>query len=123
MRSSPLYWRKPKQNIPELRLVTYWDAERKKELRFLINNFDLSAKTIAAIYKERWQIEPFFKWIKQNLKIKTLLGTSRNAVLTQIWIAMFYFMLMSYIKAQTKTTLSLLELSRVFAVLSLSGSL
>lgn len=97
-----------------LRLITYWDTEKQKELRFLTNNFDLSAKTIADIYKERWQIELFFKWIKQNLKIKTFLGTSKNAVLTQIWVAMIYYLILSYIKAQTKTSLSLLELSRIF---------
>ncbi len=98
-----------------LRLITYWDTEKKKEYRFLTNNFFLSAKTIADIYRERWQIELFFKWIKQNLKIKTFLGTSKNAVLTQIWVAMIYFLLLTYIKVQTKTSLSLLELSRVFS--------
>lgn len=99
----------------KLRLITFWDKEKKKEYHFLTNNFDFSAKTIADIYKERWQIELFFKWVKQNLKIKTFLGTSKNAVLTQIRIAMISFLLLSSIKAQTKTALSLLELSRVFA--------
>lgn len=99
----------------KLRLITYWDTEQKKQYCFLTNNFDLPAKTIADIYKERWQIELFFKWIKQNLKIKTFLGTSKNAVLTQIWIAMIYYLLLSYIKVQTKTSLSLLELSRIFS--------
>jgi hypothetical protein len=101
-------------DYPErLRLITYWDEERQKELRFLTNNLELSAKTIADIYKERWQIEIFFKWVKQNLRIKTFLGTSKNAVLSQIWIAMIYYLILSYIKAQTKTSLSLLELSRI----------
>ena len=99
----------------KLRLVTYWCATKQKQLQFITNNFKLSASTIAAIYKEHWQIELFFKWIKQHLKIKTFLGTNKNAVLTQIWIAMIYFLLLSYIKAQTKTKLSLLELSRIFA--------
>ena len=59
-----------------------------KHYFFLTNEFDLAAKTIADIYKERWQVELFFKWIKQNLKIKSFLGTSKNAVMTQIWIAL-----------------------------------
>lgn len=104
------------ENYPKkLRLITYWDEEQKKQYHFLTNNFDLPAKTIADIYKQRWEIETFFRWIKQNLKIKTFLGTSKNAVLTQIWIAMIYYLLLTYIKTQTKTGLSLLELSRVFS--------
>ena len=70
---------------------------------------------IALIYKQRWQIELFFKWIKQHLKIKTFIGTSKNAVLTQIWVAMIYFLLVSWIKFQTKFTGSLLELTRMIA--------
>jgi hypothetical protein len=97
----------------ELRLIRYYDEERKKMLTFLTNNFKLAATTIAQIYKSRWQIELFFKWIKQNLKIKSFLGTSKNAVLTQIWIAMCYYLLLTYIKYQTKYSFSLLQLSRV----------
>jgi hypothetical protein len=99
----------------ELRLVGFKDPETKKKLVFLTNNFTLSAYTIAQIYKARWHIELFFKWIKQNLKIKSFLGTSRNAVLTQIWVAMCYYLLLSYIKYQTKYSYSLLELSRIFS--------
>jgi hypothetical protein len=97
----------------ELRLIRYHDEERKKTLTFLTNNFKLAASTIAQIYKSRWQIELFFKWIKQNLKIKSFLGTSKNAVLTQIWVAMCYYLLLTYIKYQTKYGHSLLYLSRV----------
>ena len=97
----------------ELRRVRYWDEETQKEYEFLTNNFELKAKQITDIYKNRWQIELFFKWIKQNLKIKTFLGISRNAVLTQIWIAMIYYLLLSYIKFQTKFGRSLLELTRM----------
>jgi len=97
----------------ELRQVRYWDENQKKEYIFITNNFELQAKQIADIYKARWQIELFFKWIKQNLKIKTFLGTSKNAVLTQIWIAMIYYLLLSYIKFQTKFKKSLLELTRM----------
>jgi hypothetical protein len=97
----------------ELRLIRYYDEERQKTLTFLTNNFKFAATTIAQIYKSRWQIELFFKWIKQNLKIKSFLGTSKNAVLTQIWVAMCYYLLLTYIKYQTKYGSSLLQLSRV----------
>lgn len=97
----------------KMRRVKYWNEEKKKEYTYLTNNFDLTAKQIASIYKDRWQIELFFKWIKQNLKIKTFLGTSKNAVMTQIWIAMIYYLLLAYIKFQTKFKNSLLELTRM----------
>ncbi len=97
----------------DLRLIRYYDEERQKALTFLTNNFKLAATTIAQIYKSRWQIELFFKWIKQNLKIKSFLGTSKNAVLTQIWVAMCYYLLLTYIKYQTKYGFSMLQLSRV----------
>ena len=102
------------KKYPEkLRLVTYHDSEHDKTYQFLTNNFQLAAYTIAQIYKARWQVELFFKWIKQNLKIKTFLGTSKNAVLTQIWTAMIYYLLLAYIKYQTKYKYSLLYLTRV----------
>ena len=97
----------------ELRVIRYYDEERQKTLTFLTNNFRFAATTIAQIYKSRWQIELFFKWIKQNLKIKSFLGTSKNAVMTQIWVAMCYYLLLTYIKYQTKYGFSLLQLSRV----------
>ncbi len=97
----------------DLRLIRFYDEKRKKTLVFLTNNFRLAATTIARIYKSRWQIELFFKWIKQNLKIKSFLGTSRNAVMTQIWVAMCYYLLLTYIKYQTRYACSLLQLSRI----------
>jgi transposase len=97
----------------ELRKIEFYDEETKKRLIFLTNNMKLAASTIAAIYKSRWQIELFFKWIKQNLKIKSFLGTSKNAVMTQIWVAMSYYLLLTYIKYQTKYAHSLLTLSRL----------
>ena len=104
-----------REDYPEkLRLVEYIDEQTNKKFTFLTNNFQLSADTIAQIYKSRWQIEIFFKWIKQNLKIKSFLGTSKNAVLSQIWIAMIYYLLLSFIKFQTKYSYSLLDLSRIF---------
>lgn len=99
----------------ELRLVGFKDPDTGKELVFLTNNFKLSAHTITQVYKARWQIELFFKWIKQNLEIKSFLGTSKNAVLTQIWVAMCYYLLLSYIKYQTKYSYSLLELARMLS--------
>ena len=103
------------QEYPDkLRMVTYYDKETGKKLVFITNNFTLSPKTIADLYKARWEIELFFKWIKQNLKIKTFLGTSYNAVMTQIWVAMTYYLLLSFIKFQTKCTHSMQELARIF---------
>ncbi len=97
----------------ELRRIRYWDDKTQKEYEYLTNNFELKASQIADIYKDRWQVELFFKWVKQNLKIKTFLGTSRNAVMSQIWVAMIYYLLLSYIKFQTKFSKSLLELTRM----------
>jgi len=97
----------------ELRLVRYYDRKRDEVFEFITNNFELPAKTIADIYKSRWQIEAFFKWIKQNLKIKTFLGTSENAVLTQIWVAMCYYLILAYLKYQTKYKNSLYYLHRL----------
>jgi hypothetical protein len=97
----------------KLRMITFYDPETKKTLNFITNNFKLAASTIAAIYKARWQIELFFKWIKQNLEIKSFLGTTKNAVLTQVWVAMCYYLLLAYIKYQTKFKYALLELNRL----------
>jgi hypothetical protein len=108
------------QAYPEdLRLVTYHDAVHDVTYEFLTNNVTLSAKTIADIYKARWQIELFFKWIKQNLQIKTFLGTSENAVRTQIWVAMLYYLLLAWLKHQTQFRGSLTELGRMIKELPL----
>jgi hypothetical protein len=102
------------KDIPtELRLVTYYDAEKKETFQYLTNIFHLSAWTVTQIYKARWEIEIFFKWIKQHLKIKTFLGTSENAVYTQIWIAMITYLLLAYIKHSMKSKRSLLEIHRL----------
>jgi len=97
----------------KIRLIRYYDRETDTTFEFLTNNFNLAAQTIAKIYKARWQIEIFFKWIKQNLRIKTFLGTSINAVLTQVWIAMCYYLLLAYIKYQTKYKFSIFYLHRI----------
>lgn len=102
------------QNYPkQLRLIKYWDSENEMFLVFLTNNFHLAAFTITQIYRARWQVETFFKWIKQNLKIKTFLGTSKNAVLSQVWIAMIYYLLLSYIKYQSKYKNSIFYLHKL----------
>ncbi|MEN7974118.1 MAG: IS4 family transposase [Verrucomicrobiota bacterium] len=95
-----------------MRMVVFKDEETGKVYHFITNNFRLAPATIAAIYKQRWQIELFFKWIKQNLKIKTFLGTSKNAVMAQVWVAMIYYLLLAYIKFMSKTRLSLTDFAR-----------
>ena len=95
-----------------MRLVIFKDELTGKTYHFITNNFRLTSGTIAGLYKQRWQIELFFKWIKQNLKIKTFLGTSKNAVMAQVWVAMIYYLLLSYIKFMSKTRLSLTDFAR-----------
>jgi hypothetical protein len=85
----------------------------EKPILLITNNFKLAASTITQIYKARWDIEEFFRWIKQNLKIKTFLGTSENAVLIQIWTALIYYLLLTYIKFQTQYKFTLLHFARV----------
>jgi len=96
-----------------LRRVGYRDPDSGKHYVFLTNNFALAASTIAAIYKSRWQIELFFKWIKQNLKIKSFMGTSKNAVMTQIWIALCVYLLIAYLKFQSKSKRSMQQILRI----------
>lgn len=97
----------------QLRRIGYRDKETGKHYIFLTNNFKLSAKTIADIYKARWQVELFFKWIKQNLKIKTFVGTSKNAVMTQIWIAVCVYLLLAFIKFLAKMKKSMQQILRL----------
>jgi len=96
-----------------LRRIGYRDPETKKHYVFLTNNFKLSAKTIADIYKERWQIEIFFRWIKQNLKIKAFIGNSRNAVMTQIYVALIAYLLLCMFKFLSTVPVSLQNLIRI----------
>lgn len=91
---------------PSLRRVTYIDPETRKTYIFLTNADHLEAQTIADIYKERWQVELFFKWIKQNLNIKAFIGNSKNAILTQIWIALCVALLIAYLRSIAKTARS-----------------
>ena len=102
----------------KLRRVGFYDEVTGRHYVFLTNNFKLAASTIAQIYKSRWDIELFFKWIKQNLKIKSFYGTSRNAVLTQIWIAMCAYLLIALLKFQSKIDLSMQKIFRLLQPVS-----
>ena len=100
-----------------LRRVGYKDPETGKQYYYITNNVKLAAKTIANIYKDRWQIELFFKWIKQNLKIKSFIGTSQNAVMTQIWVALCTYLLIHYFKWKNGLTQAA---SRIVQILQLN---
>jgi hypothetical protein len=99
-----------------LRRVVYHDAETGKRLVFLTNNFDLPAMTIANIYKSRWQVELFFRWIKQHLRIKSFYGTSPNAVKTQVWIAICVYVLVAIIRKELNVDHSLHEILQILSV-------
>jgi putative transposase len=101
------------ETLPKLRRVTHVDLESGQRYEFITNNFALAASTIAAIYKQRWQIELFFKWIKHNLKIKTFLGVSKNAVMTQVWVAMCVYLMLAYLKYLSKTSASMQQILRL----------
>ena len=99
-----------------LRTVVYRDIEKDILLTFITNNFELSALDVAYIYKNRWQIEVFFKWIKQNLTIKRLWGHSENAVHIHIWVALSAYLLVAYIKAQLRSELSIYEVMQILSI-------
>jgi transposase len=99
-----------------LRRVVFRDVERRRRFVFLTNNFDLPALTIARLYRSRWQVELFFKWIKQNLRIKNFYGTSENAVKTQIWIAIAVYALVAIAKKELKSERVLSELLQILSL-------
>ncbi len=99
-----------------LRRIGYFDIKTNKKFIFLTNNFTLAALTIAQLYKYRWRIEIFFKWIKQYLRIKTFFGTSTNAVKTQIWIAISIYVLVAIVKKELKIELSLGEILQILSI-------
>ncbi|MEJ2024142.1 MAG: IS4 family transposase [Deltaproteobacteria bacterium] len=106
-----------KKDYPEkLRRIKFFDTEKKKTLNFLTNNFTLPALTIAELYRYRWQIELFFKWIKQHLRIKGFYGTSVNAVKTQIWIAISVYVLVAIIKKRLNLEQSLYTILQILSV-------
>lgn len=104
-------------DYPEkLRRIRYFDVETKKRFVFLTNNFTLPAITIAKLYKCRWQVELFFKWIKQHLRIKAFYGTSENALKTQIWIAISVYLLVAIVKKRLKLDRSLYTILQILSV-------
>jgi putative transposase len=105
-----------KRGAPLLRRVGYRDAETGRFYEFLTNNFDLAARTIAAIYKDRWQVELFFKAIKGCLKIKRFVGQSRNAVLTQLWIALIIYLLVAIARHSAKQGWTVARIMKVLQV-------
>lgn len=107
----------PAQSYPtHLRRIRYFDDQRHKRLVFLTNNFDLKAKTIADLYRCRWQVELFFKWIKQHLRIKAFYGTSENAVKTQIWIAVCTYLLVAIVRKRLSPEANLYTFLQVLSV-------
>lgn len=107
----------PAKDYPEpLRRIRYYDAETDARLIFLTNSFDLPALTVAQLYKARWRIELFFKWIKQHLRIKAFYGMSENAVKTQIWIAVSVYVLVAIIKKELELDQSLYTILQVLSV-------
>jgi Transposase DDE domain len=99
-----------------LRRVTFHDIENDRRFVFLTNNFTLPALTIAKLYKCRWQVELFFKWIKQNLHIKSFYGTSDNAVRIQVWIAISVYVLVAIIKKELRVERSLSEILQILSL-------
>ena len=99
-----------------LRRVSYFDAATNKRLKFLTNNFALPALTIAEIYRSRWQVELFFRWIKQHLRIKKFYGTSENAVKTQVWIAVSVYVLVAIVRKRLGLEASLYQILQILSV-------
>jgi len=120
LRSDHIVWLVSPQSIvhypDRLRRVSYRDPEDGKVLVFLTNNFDLPALVIAQLYKLRWRVELFFKWIKQNLRIKHFFGTSDNAVKTQVWIAVCVYVLVAILRKELGVELSLSQMLQVLSV-------
>jgi hypothetical protein len=110
---------KSKRLYPEtLRMVEYYDDEKDMIFVFITNNFEVTALEIARLYRNRWQIEVFFKWIKQNLTIKTLWGHSENAVNIHIWIAICTYLIVAYVKFKLQSTLSIYEIMQILGISS-----
>ena len=109
--------KKTRQHYPtKLRRVRYYDEETKKYYTFLTNNFELDALTVALLYKNRWRVEIFFKWIKQNLRVKTFYGNSENAVKTQVWVAISVYVLVAILKKRLKLEQNLYTILQIFSV-------
>ncbi len=105
------------QDYPDkLRRVRIYDAEHARSLVFLTNHFGLPALVVAQLYQQRWQVELFFKWLKQHLRIKAFYGRSENAVRTQLWIALCVYALVAMVRKQVKSEASLFEILQVLSV-------
>jgi hypothetical protein len=111
-------YKSKKQYPKKLRRIKYYDQEKNLMLVFLTNNFDVEAMEVAAIYKNRWQIEVFFRWVKQNLQIKTLWGHSENAVKTHLWIAICTYLIIAYLKHQLRSPYSVYEMMQILGISS-----
>ena len=120
LRSDHIVWLVSPQSVvhypDRLRRVSYRDLENGKVLVFLTNNFELPALVIAQLYKLRWRVELFFKWIKQNLRIKHFFGTSDNAVKTQVWIAVCIYVLVAILRKEMGLELSLSQMLQILSV-------
>ena len=120
VRSDQVVWFRRRQSIERypdrLRRISYRDPESGKSLVFLTNNFDLPALTITRLYKCRWGVELFFKWVKQNLRIKHFFGTSDNAVKTQVWIAICVYVLVAIARKELRLDLSLSQILQILSV-------
>ncbi|MCK5783440.1 MAG: transposase [Desulfobacterales bacterium] len=105
------------KDYPEkLRRIKFFDAEKGRTFSFLTNQFTLPATTIAELYRCRWRVETFFKWIKQHFRIKNFYGTSENAVKTQIWIAVSTYVLIAIMKKRLKINLSLYTILQILSI-------
>jgi IS4 transposase len=120
VRSDQIVWLKLTKSIEHypdrFRRVSYTDPETGKSLVFLTNNFDLPALTIAQLYKCRWRVELFFKWVKQNLRIKHFFGTTDNAVKTQVWIAVCVYVLVAILRKELGLEVSLSHILQILSV-------
>ena len=120
VRSDQVVWLtlpKSVEHYPDrLRRISYRDPEDGKALVFLTNNFDLPALTIAQLYKGRWGVELFFKWVKQNLRIKHFFGTTENAVKTQVWIAISVYVLVAIVRKELGLELSMSQILQILSV-------
>ena len=109
--------KKSARHYPQhLRRVKYYDEEKKRTLVFLTNNFEVEPLQVAALYKQRWQVELFFKWIKQHLRITAFWGRSPNAVKTQIWIAVCSYLLVAFVKRRLNSELTLYEMLQIISI-------
>ena len=111
------YFNSVTYTLPDmLRRIKFYDVKTDKHLVFLTNNFSLPALTIAELYRHRWQVELFFKWIKQHLRIKSFFGTSENAVKTQVWIAVSVYVLVAIIKKRHNINASLYSILQILSL-------